>query len=677
VLGALHAFMAAKEPISFSVLGMTSTGKSRLLAELVSEAENAGRSFIKLAPNRRLAWLARKRTGIEMGSVYGHLYAGLKEGDDGGKAEVRNQLKVIPLRVNTDPENCVYVFDDAHLLGNSRFSTPDGKQYGSGQLLSDFIEFAKLGQSSRKVIFFGDPYQIQRSGDESVLSGEFQKSRGLKHQSLELEQLVNTERASTRMLNAERLVTSIRAKSFAWLNLVQGVGLRVLDNRAAAAEITERFRDEPTSAWYLAETHARVNDFSRWLRRRLLGTTILGRPVVGDLLEVYVWPEDLSAEFPAGDRRLHSGDRFRVAAVGRRVPYEQVLKGRESPILFHSVECEVEGMKGPAFTVFEEFLTSDKPELDADTAIAERVMRASRRETTSGMPRTPKDVGSTNTVEPPLPNFAYVRYGYASTVHHAQGMPHQICYLNCDHAASRHSEAFFRWLYSALTVAEDELALLNFVDIHPFDEAEWNANAATEDPNVAVGAGWSSRHGAAASEEDQRRELPPGLREAPDPLKSAAIWLQVTKAIERHGWQVSKAACHPYVEQYEIAGPQGERGQLSIAYNGKHVVTAMHAKEPALWPILLEAAQACIESHPYTAEADFVLRSARIRLAPGNWRVVSAAESAYRLAVALARAHNERVEIEIYFDKQGLVSSLRPRRYSDVVLLEEIRSLLL
>lgn len=671
-LQALRAFIDAKDSISFSLLGMTATGKSHLLAAVVSEVEETKKPFLVLTPNRRLAGRATQKMGVEVDSIYGHLYKHVKEHED-GKPEAGKQPKVIPLRENKDPENCVYLLDDAHLLGNSKFTTPDGKQYGSGQLLTDFFAFANLATSHRKVIFFGDPYQIQRAGDESVLSGDFQKSCDLKHQSLELTQVIDTPSASAKLMSAERLVTAIRSQSFSALNLAYGDGLRLLDNRGAAAELVERFRAEPFSTWYLAETHGKVNGFTQWLRKRLHGTTAPGCLEAGDLLEIYVGPEVRDAEFPAGDRRLQSGDRHRVAAVGRRVPYEQDLSGRDSPICFHSVECEVEGMEGLPFAVLEEFLTSEKPELDAETAIAERVKREWLRKKQA----SPQDSQGSEVSRQLLPEFAYVRHGYASTVHHAQGMSQWICYVNCDHAASRHSGAFFRWLYSALTVAEHELVLMNFADIHPFDEAAWNPKAQTVAADIAVGAGWSFLPDGVASETDQQRALPPGMNESPNLLKSVAIWLRVSNAAERQGWRVMRASCHAYVEQYDLAGSQGEQCQLRIAYNGKNVVTAMHVKEPALWSLLSELASACIDSSSYSAEAESVLQSARSRLAQGNWRIVSASETAYRLSIALAQAQDERAAIEIDFDKQGLVSNVRPRGCSDLGVLEKIKGLLL
>lgn len=406
-LQTLGSFTVSEELVTFSVLGMTSTGKSRLLAEAVAEIEKSGKKPIVLAPNRRLAMHAL----VEAESIYAHLYGGGATEDQGEDAiEEKAKLDVVPLRLCTDEEDCVYLLDDAHLLGNSRFTTPDGKQYGTGHLLDDFHAFTELGKSKRKAIFFGDPYQIQRSGDdESALAGEFQKSKELKHQSLQLTQVIDTTGGSAKLANAERLVSAIRLERFTELDLLQDEGFRRADKQDAATELLERYRSDPFSVWYLAETHAKVNALTQWLRERLQGKGSLASLEAGDLLEIYVSPESKDFVIPSGSRRL-------TALAGVSETYTQPLKGRPNPIVFHSVLCTLEGGT-QALDVFEEFLTSEKPELSVDTAIAERVWRKS------------KDKWS-------VPAFTYARYGYASTVHHAQGMSQPICYVNCDHAAA-------------------------------------------------------------------------------------------------------------------------------------------------------------------------------------------------------------------------------------------------
>lgn len=675
-LQTLCNFIAADDFASFSVLGMTSTGKSRLLAEVADEVKKAGKQAIVLEPNRRLA----DGSEMESNSIYAHLYTGSVNGDDElDNVEEQKKVKVIPLRACDDATDSVYLLDDSHLLGNSRFSTPDGKQYGSGQLLSDFFDFAEIGNTKRKVVFFGDPYQIQRgSSEESVLSGDFQKARGLKHQSLELTQIIDTTGGSAKLANAVRLVSAIGTQKFAALELSTDDGFRIVEKKDAASEILDHFRADPGSVWYLAETHGQANALTQWVRERLHGKSSLDSVEVGDLLEIYVSPDVRDA---FGSRvSMQSGARISVASVGRRALYQQGLSWVKSgPIKFHSIRCGIHSRDEVELEVFEEFLKAEKPELDKETAVAESVWRNAikrdREKAFDGKQATLQGIEG-RSAPPPAPDFTYARYGYASTVHHAQGMSQPVCYVNCDHAAGRHSEGFFRWLYSALTVAERELVLLNFNDIHPFDAAVWNAGAAKEASDIAVGAGWAFQPNGIASEKDQQRSLPEGLDQSKDVLKSVAIWLRVVNAVERLGWRVVKAACHPYQEQYDLSGPQEEQCQLRIAYNGKNVVTAMHVKDPAQWPLLTDLASACVETTGYSPEAETLLRSARARLERIGWKIVSAAETPYRLATTVARNQDERVGLEINFDKQGLVSSLRPLTYSNPDAVETIRSAL-
>ena len=675
-LQTLCNFIAGDDFVSFSVLGMTSTGKSRLLAEVADEVKKAGKQVVVLEPNRRLADGAE----VESNSIYAHLYTGSVNGDDElDNVEEQKKVKVIPLRACDDATDSVYLLDDSHLLGNSRFSTPDGKQYGSGQLLSDFFDFAEIGNTKRKVVFFGDPYQIQRgSSEESVLSGDFQKARGLKHQSLELTQIIDTTGGSAKLANAVKLVSAIGTQKFAALELSIDDGFRIVEKKDAASEILDHFRADPGSVWYLAETHGQANALTQWVRERLQGRSSLDSVEVGDLLEIYVSPDVRDA---FGSRvSMQSGARISVASVGKRALYQQGLSWVKSgPIKFHSIRCGIHSRDEVELEVFEEFLKAEKPELDKETAVAESVWRNAikrdREKAFDGKQAALQGIEG-RSAPPPAPDFTYARYGYASTVHHAQGMSQPVCYVNCDHAAGRHSEGFFRWLYSALTVAERELVLLNFSDIHPFDAAVWNAGAVKEASDIAVGAGWAFQPNGIASEKDQQRSLPEGLDQSKDVLKSVAIWLRVVNAVERLGWRVVKAACHPYQEQYDLSGPQEEQCQLRIAYNGKNIVTAMHVKDPAQWPLLIELASACVETTGYSPEAEILLRSARARLDRIGWKIVSAAETPYRLATTVARNQDERVGLEINFDKQGLVSSLRPLTYSNSEAVETIRSAL-
>lgn len=672
------SFVAAETSETFSVLGMTSTGKSRLLAELINGIINLGKSVIVLTPNRRMA----NRAGVKADSIYAHLYKGnADEESDDPTAPEKQKLKTIPLRECDDAKGCVYLIDDAHLLGNSRFSTPDGKQYGSGQLLADFFNFIALKATERKVIFFGDPYQIQRaSAEDSVLSGAFQKSRNLEFQSARLEQLIDDTGGSAKLANATKLVTAIDNKKFAALEMATDERFKIVDKKEAAIALLAHFRSDPHSVWCLAETHGQVNGVTNWLRLRLHEKTSLGAAEVGDLMEIYVGAE-AHGSCDLNSASVNSGERLILASVGNYCAYEQALSWVKSgPVRFHSIGCEFRGQADAIFHVFYEFLTAEKPELDKEIAIAESVWREATKRKIEKARQSGKDrlPGISLPPIPSLaPNFTYARYGYASTVHHAQGMTQSICYVNCDNSAGRHSEGFFRWLYSALTVAESELIVFNLPDIHAFDDADWKAGAVKRSADIAVGAGWSFQADGIASERDQQRSPPEGLDQSKDFLKSAAIWLRVVNAAEQMGWRIVKAACYPYQEQYDLVGPQGEQCLLRVAYNGKNVITAMHMKDSEHWSLLTAVAFECLAANSYSAEAEALLRSASPRLAKGEWQIVSATETAYRLLVTVVRKQDERVSIEINFDKQGLASSLRPLQATDSQLLPILKELLL
>ena len=77
----------------------------------------------------------------------------------------------------------------------------------------DFFDLRELGKAKRKVIYFGDLYQISaiRADELYWLLGEFQKSRELKHQSLKITPIViDTTDGSAKLANASSLVTAIR-----------------------------------------------------------------------------------------------------------------------------------------------------------------------------------------------------------------------------------------------------------------------------------------------------------------------------------------------------------------------------------------------------------------------------------------------------------------------------------
>ena len=236
-------------------------------------------------------------------------------------------------------------------------------------------------------------------------------------------------------------------------------------------------------------------------------------------------------------------------------------------------------------------------------------------------------------------------------------MRRDIVYINCSHSAGKHSEGFFRWLYSALTVANSKTVLLNFTPIHPFDQAIWKIqNVQTEIPEkIRIGAGWTWQNDKESG----------GLKD------------YLSQVASRFGYIFTQIASYPFQEVVQLEN-ETESFSLRLAYNSKNQITAFHTNSmETYWKDLSAIAQACIEFNQYSNNAQMLLLFLVKQLNPHNWLIVSAVqENDYRLNITFARACHERVNGEINFDKQGIVSNLRILAYSQESLVNELKGLL-
>lgn len=649
-LDEIKAFLTDTKSASMSVIGMTSTGKSRLLSEAILVAQTVNRPCIVLAANRRLAQRANFNSGIGCSSIYSHLFdASCPKEVVQKKAGKVTRVVQLPISEFKDDPNCVYLIDEAQLLSDAYYVTDDGRQYGSGHLLSDFFETTSIGQSNRRVIFFGDPYQIVRGqATESVLFGGLQAAKAIPVVVTELNELIEQANKVAILHNAQRMVEALRDEKFAQLSLDTDDSFCLLDRGDAAAAALEAFKREPRSTSYIAETHAKTHTFNNWIRRKLLGKVNPSSLEAGDLVEVYSSPSSVGSDpFETRSRSL-AGQRCGVVSVDPvSHSFEQQLKGRDAPIRFSTRKCRV---GGEDIEVLEEFLLAEKPELTVDLLIALDVWSKSH----------PYDR------ESPHPGFARLRYGYGSTAHHAQGLASDSCFVDARLAAGRHTDAYFRWLYTAITRASSKCVLFNYEPIHAFDQFTWNDTAAKQVSTVVVGFGWTFDPAVSISASDQARTIPDGLSDTGDGMgRAVAIWLAVERGAAALGWRTVKISSHPWQVHLVLASDANETTRLRVAFNGSNHVTAMHVDdEIGNWSLLQTVAESCIESNVYDPAARTLLTEFARLIAPNGWCVLSAKESSYQLEVVVAFNSVTRVQCFLSYNKEGLVSSVRPTQCS-------------
>ena len=303
----LHNFLQSDKH-TLSVCGMAHVGLGNCLSTIKKIIEASGRECVLLSPNLRLAGQSRSI------SIYAHLFSPLQNEDKDFKLTSepeKSSIRNYPLRANEDEPNCIYLLDNAHLLSDTKFVTPDGKQYGSGILLDDFFRFADLKGSQRKAIFLGDPYQIQRSKDLLSLCDEIFRLPLPEPDTLN----------SAQLKNAAHLAWAIERQQFAAFDLAADTHFLVQnDNTLAAQQLVSAYQ-ENSSVWYLAETHFHTHRLTQWLRPKLFRKTDVKPLESGDWVEIYVWQN--KEDNPIELCYLFSGSIRTVEKIGK----EEKIKG--------------------------------------------------------------------------------------------------------------------------------------------------------------------------------------------------------------------------------------------------------------------------------------------------------------------------------------------------------------
>lgn len=648
VLEAINAFLGEPARKAITVLGMTQTGKTVLLCETARALNAIGRQAIILAPNARLARYLSEEHGVEFKSFYSHLFErgrrGTEEGDDSATDGEAKGL-TYPLQACHDSEDCVYLIDEAHLTSNDPFQLENGKRFGTGRLVEDFVKFASFAESGRQLVVFGDPYHLARGSKGSALISEsLLNAQGIPSTTILLEEIHVTSSRESLLDGARRIAEAIKAEDYSTLNLECGNGLSLIAREKLAEVVDEVWETRHGESLIIVDTNREVGIMNGWVRKKLFGSESEAPVASGDLLEIYHRPD---TEFDASEAPMRlpiPGDRVWVDRfLGSGVEVLQPLRGRDEAIRLSTLRvetCEQE------LTILEEYLLAEKPELDAETAIALEVWQKSHQE---------------------HPIFL-ARYAYASTAHRALGKTRPVCIVCADSEGSKQAESYFRWLYTALTRATEHCYLYNFVALDVLHKAKFSVVEGAEGKAIDLGGGWQFGSSLPSSVSD------PALLSAE---RSNLLRQYVAGLLEKVGWGIAKVTSRPgsYQEEYEIAGHGGERAKLSVWYSGINEVTKMQVAAPADGKqLLLAIAEAAADPALEDTLRQRIVEAVRARAKARGLCVVGVKGSGQnRLTVTLRSQNGQIAELQVDYAKRGVVSAIRLMKNKGTEIVDDVR----
>lgn len=563
----LELFFKSDKPC-FLLKGYAGTGKTFLIRGVVRYLQSRGMNVVLAAPTGRAAKILSQKADYSATTIHRLMYAGesLKDKDN-SRGKQYDVFKVtFGTGVNRYPVNSIFIVDEASMVSNA-FSESDLMKFGSGYLLSDLCNFLWPDRSDtrRKLIFTGDtaqlpPVDMKNSPalDESYLKSALDVDCMLS----ELTDVVRQKEDSLILGNATDLREAIRRDRFTTLNLkLNSRDVCLVEEANLVESYLAMAGKSYEEAVVIAYSNAQVAAYNQAIRNRIFPG--MKEPMPGDRLVV------VSNNYLSG-RALLNGETGTLIQVNNQLIHKREVKikrpgkqGRSKPevevlLSFREAVIRFAGADGDSDVqcmILDNALFSNKREISYNEQVALLVDFKNRfRERKPGMDNDFRAALRND----PFYNALRVKYGYALTCHKAQGGEWKHVFVQCTSQAGYFHATYFRWLYTAITRASEQLLLMNPPTFH----------IASALKPVGYACAKPLRAGEAVSgDENASSSVNPKER-------ASQLFADIGLKLNESGLVVVSRKMINYGIQYAVKGAQGD-ALLRIFYNGAAVITKL------------------------------------------------------------------------------------------------------
>ena len=550
----IKTFLENPEQQIFVLQGTANSGKSYLIPFIQELAYNLGIQETEIfASSSRVANNLLTIGGLEsVNSIYSYIYGGQKniKQEDEQTEEKENteeidetndseelQIEEIPLKNCDNAENALFIVDESQLVSDS-FNQSIDLIFGTGYLLKDFLSFTNLANTKRKIIFIGDPFQLQLGKtDESPLNPLYlEKAYKLITNAYQL-----LDKPDFSVINKEALfcVDKIRTQYFNSLQFIADESFCFLQKEDVTKAVSDIIHNK-TECHILCFSNEESQKVNYWIKQSIIknGQDIAINDLV--LFNNNISIEDINDPF-AEPKKVYNGQFATITGVNN-TPIEKTIKtkkNQESTVLtFREISLTLnetrqkaivlslenyrinakaelskneivafkillnsyiaEYLKSHPFentTEYSEILKSEKyvlleteiKDLKQKLGIGEKVktklddkIREQKRLFKSASKKHRSNIESTLRKDPSteyykFKNSALLRFGWAMTVHKSMSYKWQEVIFNVEKTGTT-NETHFRWLYTGISRARKKISLINYKPISPFDKTEFVDN---------------------------------------------------------------------------------------------------------------------------------------------------------------------------------------------------------
>lgn len=550
-----------------------------------------------------------------------------EEGQEEGPELDLTAIETIPLRKDEDLEsNAILIIDEAHLITNS-FHKTEFLIFGSGHLLSDLLSFIRLPENKRKLVFIGDPYQLSFGKvEENALQVDFLRDLSeLGVRAIKMTPNHNFISPSGRIDQNLKIAKGIDENSYCHLDFKPHAQVSCIAKQDIKV-LVKSWIDLKTPFVILTFSNERAEEVNRWFRKNFLNQPEDLSP--GDLLFI-----NNNVRIPEGDlpftepRFVVNGTFMTVLEVGEETsfpksgPHTGKLSFRKLKVKLSDSGQSVE------LWSLENYRNSLKAELSKDETIALKILLSGRikkatlenpfeesveyknwessseKERLEGLiDQLKRDLADGQKVKgkleeaerefrkaerkarkahrnrirrqiqfnDPLINAAYLRFGWAMTVHKSLGEKWPEVLLNAEQGATfgKTNRSYFSWLYTGVSRSEEKINLINFQPIHPLMDLEVieaiELITISEKPDPI-----KFKVNRQADLESEEVKFAEALEYAITDIPLIRCGHFIEQSLSTFGLNLKRVTHHNYQEVYQLSGNDEQSASIQIFYSGK------------------------------------------------------------------------------------------------------------
>ena len=571
LLDELDKFLSDKSTC-FLLKGYAGTGKTFMMKGLTDFLTETKRSFRIAAPTGRAAKVISQKTKHKAYTIHKTIYSSkdLKEFKTKNEDGTETFKFYYELKHNEDPDNTIYIIDEASMLSNV-YSEGEFFRFGSGYLLKDLINYINFDNNdhNKKVIFIGDNAQLPpvNMNFSPALDGKYlQDNCNLVSSEFELTEVVRQKAESGILHNATKLRQSLKANIFNQLDIETSFNDI---NKTKHEELLSKYLeacnnsiDEETII--VAYSNSSVKEYNDFVRNHFFPNqnTITVKDKIILVSNNYNYPqmELLNGDFGIVKEvsTINESRTIKLKRKNRRnetIEINVPLTFRNVTITFtdeefkkHDIQCKI----------IENLLYSRHRDLSSDELKALYIDFKIRNEKLKSGTKEFKDAIRSDVYF----NALRIKFGYAVTCHKAQGGEWANTFLNCKTSMGYFNSSYFRWLYTGITRAKENLYTL--------DEPHFAIGSNLQPPKIE---NFQPREDILTlNTEISEIELPFDFSNQTEFVKH--IYLLVSECLKDENVNINDIRHTNYLEHYTIS--QGnETAVFKINYNSHNKITTI------------------------------------------------------------------------------------------------------